>query len=65
MTTTIDSHIEHGASINRSSCRFCGSTLKHTFIDLGMSPLCESYVTPERLNQMEQFYPLHVLEFEK
>ena len=25
-----------------------------------MSPLCESYVPPERLNQMEPFYPLHV-----
>ena len=26
----------------------------------GMSPLCESYVTAEQLNQMEPFYPLHV-----
>jgi SAM-dependent methyltransferase len=25
-----------------------------------MSPLCESYVPPERLNHMEPFYPLHV-----
>jgi SAM-dependent methyltransferase len=25
-----------------------------------MSPLCESYVTREKLNQMEPFYPLHV-----
>ena len=25
-----------------------------------MSPLCESYVTRDRLNQMEPFYPLHV-----
>jgi 2-polyprenyl-3-methyl-5-hydroxy-6-metoxy-1,4-benzoquinol methylase len=25
-----------------------------------MSPLCESYVSPEQLNQMEAFYPLHV-----
>lgn len=32
----------------------------HTFIDLGMSPLCESYVPGERLNQMEPFYPLCV-----
>ena len=42
------------------SCRFCGATLHHTFVDLGMSPLCESYVSAERLNQMEAFYPLHV-----
>lgn len=45
--------------MNRCCCRFCGSILEHTFIDLGMSPLCESYVKPEQLNQMEPFYPLH------
>lgn len=41
-------------------CRFCGAPLQHTFVDLGMSPLCESYVSVDRLNQMEPFYPLHV-----
>src|SRR5213594_4453231 len=41
-------------------CRFCGAPLIHTFVDLGMSPLCESYLSPEQLNQMEPFYPLHV-----
>ena len=41
-------------------CRFCGTPLRHTFVDLGMSPLCESYVSAEHLNRMEQFYPLHV-----
>lgn len=41
-------------------CRFCRSKLKHTFVDLGMSPLCESYLTADQLNQMEPFYPLHV-----
>ena len=25
-----------------------------------MSPLCESYISAEQLNQMERFYPLHV-----
>jgi len=25
-----------------------------------MSPLCESYLTPDQLDQMEAFYPLHV-----
>ncbi len=43
-----------------NKCRFCGSTLKHTFIDLGMSPLCESYLTEDELNKMEPFYPLHL-----
>ena len=42
------------------NCRFCGSGLSHTFVDLGMSPLCESYLCFEQLNQMEPFYPLHV-----
>lgn len=28
-------------------------------VDLGMSPLCESYVTEDRLDMMEPFYPLH------
>jgi SAM-dependent methyltransferase len=40
-------------------CRFCGSALEHTFVDLGMSPLCESYVPADRVNAMEAFYPLH------
>jgi SAM-dependent methyltransferase len=43
-----------------SSCRFCGGELRHTFVDLGMSPLCENYLTAEQLNQGEMFYPLHV-----
>jgi SAM-dependent methyltransferase len=46
--------------MNRSSCRFCGAPLQHTFVDLGMSPLAESWVRPSELNQMERFYPLHV-----
>ncbi len=42
------------------ACRFCSAPLRHTFVDLGMSPLCESYVPAERLGAMEPFYPLHV-----
>jgi SAM-dependent methyltransferase len=42
-----------------AGCRFCGTVLSHTFVDLGMSPLCESFLTREQLNQMEPFYPLH------
>ena len=41
------------------ACRFCGAALQHTFVDLGMSPLCESYVPADRVNAMEPFYPLH------
>lgn len=41
-------------------CRFCGCSLEHTFVDLGVSPLCESYLRADQLNHMEPFYPLHV-----
>ncbi len=42
-----------------SGCRFCGAGLRYSFVDLGMSPLCESYVPADRVNAMEAFYPLH------
>src|SRR6267142_2990068 len=45
---------------NQPGCRFCGTKLEHTFVDLGMSPLCESFLPGDHLNQMEEFYPLHV-----
>jgi hypothetical protein len=54
VTTTSD------LSNKPASCRFCGEHLTETVVDLGMSPLCESYLTPENLNAMEPFYPLHV-----
>jgi SAM-dependent methyltransferase len=41
-------------------CLFCATLLRHTVVDLGMSPLCESYVAADQLDQMEPFYPLHV-----
>jgi hypothetical protein len=41
-------------------CRLCGAALTRTFVDLGMSPLCESYVPMEKLDEAESFYPLHV-----
>lgn len=40
-------------------CRFCDTPLKYTFVDLGMSPLANSYIKDEQLNKMEPFYPLH------
>jgi SAM-dependent methyltransferase len=43
-----------------AACLFCAAPLRHTFVDLGMSPLCESFLTAEQVNQMEPFYPLHV-----
>jgi hypothetical protein len=46
-------------------CRFCGATLSQVFVDLGMSPLCESFLRADELNQMERFYPLHVFVCEE
>jgi hypothetical protein len=43
-----------------AKCRLCAAELTHTFVDLGMSPPCESYLTAEELDQGETFYPLHV-----
>jgi SAM-dependent methyltransferase len=42
---------------NIGNCRFCGGSLAE-FVDLGMSPLCESYLNKDQLNSMEPFYPL-------
>ena len=41
-------------------CRLCSAELRHTFVDLGMSPPCESYLTTSQLDAAEKFYPLHV-----
>ena len=41
-------------------CRFCTQSLSHIFVDLGMSPLCQTHIATEQLNHMEPFYPLLV-----
>ena len=46
-------------------CRFCGAALRRTFVDLGMSPLCETYLSVSDLNRGEIFYPLHVYVCER
>lgn len=43
----------------RAACRFCTAPMSTTFVDLGMSPPCQTHIEPEQLNQMERFYPLH------
>lgn len=56
---------KEGVHMGRSQCRACGAGLEHTFVDLGMSPLANSYIKPEQLNRMEPFYPLHAYVCEK
>jgi SAM-dependent methyltransferase len=41
-------------------CRLCAAELDETFVDLGMSPPCESFLTADQLDRGETFYPLHV-----
>ena len=69
MQTTVKTESSTGVKEPRMAaagpCRFCGAALRHTVVDLGMSPLCESYVSLDQLNQMEPFYPLHVFVCDK
>src|SRR6267143_3940099 len=53
------------SSSGHSGCRFCGSTLEHIFVDLGASPLVQSFLSSGKLNQMEPFYPLQVFVCDK
>jgi 2-polyprenyl-3-methyl-5-hydroxy-6-metoxy-1,4-benzoquinol methylase len=45
-------------SAHASPCRFCGLPLQHVFVDLGRSPLANSYLKPEDLGRDEPSYPL-------
>jgi SAM-dependent methyltransferase len=44
--------------MDSGNCRFCGLGLQHVFLDLGVSPMANSYLKSYQLNQMEPFYPL-------
>jgi SAM-dependent methyltransferase len=46
-------------------CRFCRANLKTTFVDLGMSPLCQTHIAADQLQDMEPFYPLHAYVCER
>ncbi len=40
-------------------CRFCGAPLRQTFVDLGATPLANSYVAAADRGRAEPVYPLH------
>ena len=42
------------------TCRGCQARLHRSFVDLGVSPLANSYVRRDQLQAPEVFYPLHV-----
>jgi len=57
-TITCDIKSANTQKSDEQACRFCGAALHRTFVDLGMSPLCESY--PAAHDSGETIYPLHV-----
>jgi hypothetical protein len=42
------------------NCRHCGSTLEHTFLDLGFAPPSNAYLNQADLTKPEKYYPLKV-----
>ena len=58
--STLTFPVESQKQIITRPCRFCGAHLKQTLIDLGMSPLCETYPSAADLSRGEIYYPLHV-----
>ncbi len=43
------------------ACRLCGAPVTEPFVDLGMSPLCESFLEAQHLDRMEPYFPLRVM----
>lgn len=60
MNTKLESAWSSQALKPIQDCRFCAQPLQDLCIDLGVSPLCESWLAASDLNKMEPFYPLHV-----
>ena len=58
VSTTINPEVQQQGLVR--PCRFCGAALRRTFVDLGMSPLCETYPSAADLGRGEMFFPLHV-----
>jgi SAM-dependent methyltransferase len=61
MSNRAAASVERRGGNRATGCRLCGAALAQTFIDLGMSPLCESFLTRDQLDDMEPYYPLHAL----
>jgi len=46
-------------------CRFCSTPIKHIFVDLGKTPLSNSYLSKDDLSKPEHMFPLCVYVCEK
>ena len=44
-------------ALKHLECRLCNAALTTTFVDLGMSPLCESVLAVGQIDQMEPYFP--------
>jgi SAM-dependent methyltransferase len=49
------------ASSHRTTCRACGAALQRSFLDLGTTPLANSYLSGADLARPEPKFPLHVM----
>jgi hypothetical protein len=61
MSGVAERKITDNSALRHPRCRLCNAPLITTFVDLGMSPLCENILTADQIDQMEPFFPLHVL----
>jgi len=59
MNIEMNSPLTGRVTQNAAKCRLCDAALEHTFVNLGMSPPCESFVAAAALDSMEPYYPLH------
>ena len=46
--------------MEKDKCRFCGFILKKIFIDLGKTPLANSYLKSNQIKKPEKKFPLQV-----
>lgn len=46
-------------TLSEPRCRFCREPLRLTLVDLGSTPLANSYVPPEKMGTKDPVFPLH------
>lgn len=62
MTMTAQSQSQFTAAKRQfGKCRLCGAGIAHSMVDLGKSPLCETFLTQEETASVEYFFPLHAV----
>jgi hypothetical protein len=54
-------HAPSAHSRHSCNCRLCAEPIDTLMVDLGVSPLCESFLREDQLDTMEPHYPLAVL----